>query len=74
MKKGKWANLFGTVLAGAAVGTVAVASKKMAKKYGQKPKTEKLIDTSVNNLINAAVDTFLNTDSEKINQITDLFT
>lgn len=73
MKKNRWSNLFGTVLAGATVGTVAIVSKKMAKKYGQKPKTQKLLDTSVNNIINAAVDTFLNTDSEKIEQIAELF-
>lgn len=72
MKKSKWANLFGTVLAGATVGTVAVASRKMAKKYGQKPKTQKLFDTGINQIINAAVDTFLDTDSDKIDKIIDL--
>ena len=72
MKKNRWSNLFGTVLAGATVGTVAIVSKKMAKKYGQKPKTQKLLDTGINQIINAAVDTFLDTDSDKIDKIMDL--
>jgi len=73
MKKGRWANLFGTVLAGATVGTVYAVSKKMTKKYGQKVKTQKLFDINVGSLVNSAVDTFLDTDNEKINQIVELF-
>lgn len=73
MKKGRWSNLFGTVFAGATVGTVYAVSKKMTKKYGQKVKTQKLFDINVGSLVNSAVDTFLDTDNEKINQIVELF-
>ena len=74
MKKGTtWSNLFGTVLAGATVGTVYLVSKKLTKKYGQKIKTDKLFDINVGSLVNAAVDTFLDTDNDKIEQFAALF-
>ena len=74
MKKGTtWSNLFGTVLASATLGGVYLLSKKMTKKYGQKIKTDKLFDINVGGIINAAVDTFLDTDNEKIEQLAALF-
>ncbi|MDO4846780.1 MAG: hypothetical protein Q3968_01435 [Clostridiaceae bacterium] len=73
MKKGTWSNLFGTVLAGATLTTVYMVSKKMTKKYGQKIKTDKLFDINVGSIVNAAVDTFLDTDNDKIEQFAALF-
>ncbi len=73
MKNKRWANLFGTVFASATVGSVYLITKKMQKKYGQKPFKQKLIDTNLSSIVNSAVDTFLDTDNEKLEQITELF-
>ena len=38
MRKNRWSNLFGDILAIGAVSTVALSAKHVAKKYGQKYK------------------------------------
>ena len=68
MKKAKWGNLFGTVLAGATIGTVMIVSKKITKNYGQDPRTQKMINTDVKGIINYGINSFLNLDDEKIDQ------
>ena len=38
MRKNRWSNLFGDILAIGTVSTVALSAKHVAKKYGQKYK------------------------------------
>jgi hypothetical protein len=64
MRKGKWANLFGGIFAAATIGTVAVASKHVSKKYGQKINDEKIISLELNKVLNAGLDKFLHTDDD----------
>ncbi len=62
MKKSTWSNLFGTMLAGATVATVAAAGKHFAKKYGQNPNPNKLIDLNLANLVDYGLNKYLEQD------------
>ncbi len=66
MKNGKWANLFGTVLASGTLITVLTSGNKIAKKYGEKPFNSKLVDLNFTKTVEYAIDKFANTDDEKI--------
>lgn len=67
MKKNEWSNFFGTVFAGITVGTVAIAGKHFAKKYGQKPNTNKLFDIKLSHLADYGINKFLESDSGESN-------
>ena len=69
MKKAKWGNFFGTVLAGATVFTVMKVSKKLTKKYGQSAQTHKLINKDLKGMVNYGVNAFMNMDDETIDKI-----
>lgn len=66
MKNGKWANLFGSVLASGTVIAALTAGNKIAKKYGEKPFNSKLVDLNLTKTVEYAIDKFANTDDEKI--------
>ena len=66
MRKGKWANCFGAVCAAGTLGTIAVASRHLAKKYGQKINNEKIINLDMNKIINLGIDKFLKTDDDEL--------
>lgn len=66
MKKGKWANLFGSALAGTTVAGVMISANKLAKKYGEKPVNTKLINIDAAKTIEYAINKFVNTDDDKL--------
>ena len=66
MKKGKWANLFGSALAGTTVAGIMISANKLAKKYGEKPVNTKLINIDAAKTIEYAINKFVNTDDEKL--------
>ncbi|MBE6827406.1 MAG: hypothetical protein E7514_02165 [Ruminococcaceae bacterium] len=74
MKKGKWANLFGTALAGVTVGAVVTTGKHFAKKFGQKTNTNRLFDIKLSHLIDYGLEKFVNTPENEIIEKTELFT
>ncbi len=72
MRKGKWANLFGTALAGTTVAGVMISANKLAKKYGEKPNSTKLVNLNLAKTVEYAIDKFVNTDDDKLISITNL--
>lgn len=72
MRKGKWANLFGTALAGTTVAGVMISANKLAKKYGEKPNNTKLVNLNLAKTVEYAIDKFVNTDDDKLISITNL--
>lgn len=72
MKKGKWANLFGSALAGTTVAGVMISANKLAKKYGEKPVNTKLINIDAAKTIEYAINKFVNTDDDKLIKLIDL--
>lgn len=66
MRKNKWSNFFGTILAGGTVASVAITANHLAKKYGEKPNKTKLYEVSTGKIITYAIDKFLKTDDDEL--------
>ena len=66
MRNTKWTNLTSTVLAGTTIGGVMVGAYHKAKKYGQRTNPNRVIDLSLYNVVDYAINKFLNTDDEKL--------
>lgn len=68
MKKNKlkWTNLASTLLAGSTVAGVMFTANHIAKKYGQKINSNKLIDINWYNILDYGINRFLETDDEEI--------
>ena len=67
--KEKWVNFYTRIAAGAIVTGSIIAAERIAKKYGQKPNQDKLVNVNLYNVADYAVNKFLNADDEKIEKL-----
>ena len=67
--KTKWVNFYTRMAAGAVVTGSVIVANRMAKKYGQKPNQDKLVNVNLYNIADYAVNKFLNADDEKIKKL-----
>lgn len=70
--KNKWTSFFSGIAASSVMVGTLVAANKMAKKYGQRPNQDKLINVNPTTLIDYGIKKFLETDDEKLAKITEL--
>lgn len=67
--KSKWVSFYSGIAASSVMTGTLIAANHMAKKYGQKPKEEKMFKLNTINIIDYGVKKFLEADDEQIQKI-----